>query len=340
VNKPNKSRKKYQEGWRAGGSGEGPRRARLRGRKRYRKLNVKSRRAYTSVEFTLVVFLFMFILMTIMFRFFDLVPSETGKIQEQSACSQAELMADNFFSSKGNSTTWDSGTPFYSFGLSTGNKSEINYTKWTEAERRGYVNITNSSHFNESFFLEYTVYSFNITNDTDPYERPDALLPRVQIIRYAVQNKIIVMGGSNSTRAEFDMKLTLPIDNPTLSNCTGQDPIEDSDYTDEQQVSDTSLGTNSTEIIFKWAFSDSDMDCVEISTTDTIAYIKNLELRNLTIGKDYPVFLGNHTEIKQEFGSSGFVDPSKRYCQVNRKGLLKNNLGEFIPIDLELIAAK
>jgi len=286
------------------------------------------RKAQSSIEFIIIVLFYILIIVILILALFRLMPSEIGKIKDQQACSQAEIIADDFFNFPGNEIDWVNGN-LYEFGLSTSEKMVINYTKWNEARSRGYFNITEDAGIPIPFYITYEAYALNWSTDATPIPLPNQTADgAVYIVR---QNKnLLIYAGANTTPFDFQIKIFSPFTSITDSSCTGN--LEAGD-------TNNSISINSgNETILNWYVSENDLDCINLTAANTpdVIFIKDLN-ENSTIGKKIFVYLGNHTILNNHFGSGGYIDQSKNFCTINRAGLLENN-NESIPIKLQVVS--
>ena len=77
--------------------------------------------------------------------FFDRIPEEISKIEEQELCSEAESIANIFLDTPGNPSNWETGQyDIINLGFSRDSAEPgIDYNKWTAAINRTYYNVTN-----------------------------------------------------------------------------------------------------------------------------------------------------------------------------------------------------
>lgn len=275
-------------------------------------------RAQSSAEFIIVVLFFLIVITTILMSYYSLVPSEVSKTQEQRACSRAELLANALLNYPGNDTNWETSGVLTRFGLSTGNFSEISYDKWLNATARGIFNISNSTNQTEPFYLEYQIYALKTANSDEVPPPPSGFSPRVNLVR--ADGSLTVLSGSNSTVVSVKIKLFFPFTKITSSSgCFGGvlEP-EDSNTTTERD--------GGSEVELNFINTAGDFDCIDLifSTTPDIIFIKDVEVKNTTLNKEYLAYVGNHTLIKSSFGGS-IVDPTKKYCSLERAAILNQN---------------
>jgi len=287
-------------------------------------LNTK---AQSMVEYIVVLIFFLIVIIYLMFSYMQIIPGEVSQIREQKACSEAEILADALFNFEGNTSNWETSGDLNHLGFSTGNMSEINYTKFDNAVSRGYYNVSNETSFSTPFYITYSAYALNLTSDTIPEELPNDTNPRAFLVRES--NALTLYAGSNSTAARLEITFFFPMVSVTLLNCSELESTDTNTTTDRD---------NGTEIKIDTSFSSFDLDCYNFSLSETpdLVYIKDLTLKNSSTAKNYPVYAGNHTIIERNFGSTGYVSPYENYCEIERKGLLINN-GEKIPIYLNVI---
>jgi hypothetical protein len=322
------------------------------------------RKAQSSVEFMLVVLFYIIVVVTLLTSILRVMPSEISNIQEQRACSQAELIANAFFNFPGNETDWPNGT-LYEFGLTTDDAEamRINYTKWMAAKERGYYNVTRDDPTTIPYNIRYEAYAFNNTqfNDVDwstvSFGNASAFISRETSNIIEINAGAFSVGGAedNSTTFEFRLVLFFPFTSavPGLSDCTGGGigGVEPEDKNNTiLYINPDDENYNHSELYLKWNVSNGDSDCLQIALAtgwQQMVFIRDMHAETV-VGTPVPIYLGNHTIINSEFGSTGYIDSSKSFCKINRVGLLEHNyyngtsgsdeVKELVPIKLEVIS--
>ncbi len=290
------------------------------------------RKGQTSAEYIIVILFFILVTTYLIFSFFRLTSTEIEKVNEQEACAKAELLSNMYLNFKGVDSIWETNYNLTTLGLSTGNSSEINYTKWYEMIQRGEYNVSNSTEQNEPFYISYEAYALPMTNPSS--KPPPAALsstpPDVWITRNN-KGSFNISAGSSSIVA--NAKLTLFIPNqgsaPTTAACSSG----------ALEAGDTNTTTSRDygyDLEIDWTTIGSDLDCIVVSITSNVdvIYIKEMSLTNGT--KEYDDFYFQGTKLKEGFGSS-IIDISKNYCELIQPAIVWN-ASESIPVIFEVIS--
>lgn len=258
-----------------------------------------------------------------------LMPSEIGKVREQQACSQAEFLASSFLNLPGNHSDWINNN-LSELGFSTEDRMVINYTKWNTAKTRGFYNITTDISNFVPFYLKYDAYAINWSTDSTPSPLANETENgSVHLVRRG--NNLVIYAGANDTTLNLNLKLYFPFATVTNSGCDGD--LESSD------TNTTTTRNGGNEIYLDWYVSANDLDCINLtaSATPEVVFIKDMYFENSTKLKTGHIYLGNHTILNNDFGSTGYRDPTKNFCTIERAGLLANN-NELIPIKMWVIS--
>jgi hypothetical protein len=284
----------------------------------------------SSTEFIIVVLFFIIVTIVLLTTYLDLFPAEVNKINQQVACSRAELLAVQLLESPGNDTNWNTTANLNVIGFTKEDPFVIDYNKFEDAKAREYYNLSQDANIEIPFRLSYDAYAINVTTETIPTSLANESEPQAYIVRNT--DDVLVYLGSNSTTAQLSMKLFFPEATITHSACEEVD-LESTD------INTTSSRAEGDEITLNWNVVDEDLDCINISITPTtkLIFIKAMTLENTAIGKTYPIYLSNLTRLNSEVGSTGDIDPEKSYCSVERYGLLDHD-GEKIPARFKVLS--
>lgn len=296
------------------------------------------KKAQSVLEYIIAIILFITILLYLFNAYFDKIPGEVGKIKEQIACSKAEILASSIFDYPGEASNWESGGSLTKYGLATSNfSSHISYAKWNASIKRGYYNVTQDTGLNDSFYISYFVYGLPGATDDIPATLPNAdALPKVYVVRRDSENLLKVYGGSGDTLGNLDITFFFPQKSSvTFDSCSeAGSALEGSDS------STSSSRDGGSEARLQWDFASGDLDCINItlSSYPPMAYIKDMKLDNSSLGQTYNITLSDTTLLKGSFGSSGYVDATKQYCEVVRKIILEDNNQQNLSATFNLIA--
>lgn len=296
------------------------------------------KKSQSVLEYIIVIILFLAIIIYLFNAYFDKIPSEIGKIKEQTSCSKAEILASSIFNYPGEDSNWESSGSLTKFGLATSNFSDhISYAKWNASMHRGYYNLTQDTKLNDSFYISYFVYGLPAAEDDIPSSLPNAgAIPSVYIIRRNSESLLKIYGGSSDTLGNLDVAFFFPQESSvTFDSCSeaGSD-LEGSDS------STSSSRDGGVEARLQWNFAGGDLDCINItlSSYPTMVYIKDMKLDNSSLGQIYNITLSTTTLLKDGFGSSGYVDATKQYCEVVRNIILEDNNQQNLSATFNLIA--
>jgi len=316
-----------------------------------------SKKGYLTAEFVIVILVFVIILFSLVANFNMFIPSEVKKIRSQTACLEAELLADAMLNFQGNPNNWETLNlvDLTRLGFSTRKFGEVNYSKWATAQNLTYLSTTDKTGFNRSFVIKYGTYAIKtptsyvnpITKDPEPQEH--------LVIYFSNSSRIGVFGknsgSSNSLIA--NVELFLPDVNIIKINTT----VSGSAIEGADSVIATNRSNGATIKIHFGLFNDADQAIFDSSSGPDIVFVRQLEFKdNKSFSKDYPIYFNKNesspsgscnpkdcveygTLLKDEFGSTGFLDPAKNYCEVKRKLVMINrthNLG----IDISVIAER
>jgi len=319
---------------------------------------VNSKRGFLTVEFVLVVLAFMIILLAFSSTLNTFIPSELDKIRSATTCVQAELLADALLNFPGVGADWQvDGAEFSRLGFSTINSTELNYSKWAEAQNNTFVNITNQTGLNQSFLIKYSAYVVK------PVDFPTLFIsgnpgPAESLVVYTPNSSMVGIYARNSLDERHlvaRVELFFP-----FSNITGvmTDDFLDSppESSDGITVSNESTGLGGTLIVNLNLQSDSDQVRVNLTRPIEILFIRELSFRSVngTLSKDYPIFYNRvvgataepcdsdecpefGTLLKDSFGSSGFLDASKSFCEIKRKMIMLNGTHK-LGVDISVIS--
>jgi len=285
------------------------------------------KKGQSLIEYIIAIILFVVIVIYLLFAYFDRMPEEINKIKEQELCSEAESMINSFLYFPGDESSWESGGELNRLGFAISDLDYVSYKKWVAAVDRGYYNISKSINLNRTFHLSYDIYALNLTPDAVP-PLPNTSLPNANLIRCS--DNINVSVGSNSTLAVFNLILFFPnASHATLSSCPGV-ALE----TGETPTNTSKEG--GVEVVINWTVSNYDADCINIQPIkDKIVYINRAILENPSTKKNFPIYAGNHTKIKDEFGSTEYLTLDEPYCEISRKYLIYNH-SELFPARFNL----
>lgn len=281
-------------------------------------------KAQSVVEYIVAIILFIVVIIYILNIFFDRLPEEISKIEEQELCSEAESIANSVLDTSGKPKNWKSGD-LTRLGFSR-NESEvgINLSKWTAAKTRGYYNVTKETGLNYTFHLSYFIYALNYTYDDAPSAANQGA-PNTFISRSG-DNNINVSAGSASVRAYLNLTLFFPgASSVAIGNCPAGANLE------AGETPATTSKDGGVEVIMNWTVA-GDEDCSTLlpSPVPKLVYITKADMENYSIGKEYSIYAGNHTLIEDDFGSTEYRVMDKSYCEITRKRLIYNN-SELFP---------
>jgi hypothetical protein len=283
------------------------------------------KKAQSVVEYIVAVILFIIIVIYMLNIFFDRIPEEISKIEEQELCSEAESMANSFLDTPGNPSNWETGANITTLGFGRASAEPgIDYNKWTTAVSRGSYNISEETGLNYTFHISYFIYALNYTYDDVPSAASGGN-PSVFISR-SRGNYINVSAGSSSTRAYLNLTLFFPdASSVTLGNCPDGANLE------AGETPGTTSRNGGIEVFMNWTITGGDDDCTSLlpSPVPKLVYITKAKFENQTIG-EFDIYAGNHTKIKDEFGSNEYLVVDKSYCEISRKRLIYNN-SELFP---------
>lgn len=284
------------------------------------------KRGQSVIEYIIAVILFVIIIIYLLNIYFDRLPEEISNIEEQELCSEAESMANSFLDTSGEPKNWEVSTSTLSLlGFSrNGTKAGINMSKWTAAVNRGYYNVTEEIGLNYTFHIDYEIYALNYTWDNAPQAASNQ--GTRAFISRSKDNKINVSAGSASTKAYLNLTLFFPgASSVTAGNCPAGANLE------AGESPKTQSRDNGVEVIMNWTITGGDDDCATLlsSPIPKLVFVTRAVFENQSIG-DFDIYAGNHTKIKDEFGSTEYKTIDKPYCEIARKRLIYNH-SELFP---------
>ncbi len=302
----------------------------------------RNKRSQSHVEFILATFLFLILIIFLFTALFVRTQPEAIKIGDQTACQNAEAIADILTDDEGVPTDWDA-DPYgpTTLGLSNGTQGIITYEKWQRMENLGYSRIVNTCPPNASWYAKYRIYAFPSTDDGTCPGIADA----AQICRGSTGvNQLYIAAISDNPSTTFGLRIFFP-EAKGVSIAANSFEAEDNVTIDETQDNGTTI-----EAYFLTSPSDTD-DTVTLqfpSPLPDMNYVKFVEFKSL--GGELPVYLGNIT-MQDYFGAgvpgngtsgpSGVIPP-KNYCTVEKRANLRSSqnptAGELLPIDFEVVA--
>lgn len=316
-------------------------------------------KGYLTAEFVIVVIIFMFILVVFGSNFNSIVPAEINRIKSETACLQADLLAESLLNHPGNSTNWDASGKLDHLGFSTGEFGVLNYSKWVKAQEWGYTNITNNTGLNTSFAIKYSAYSLKRPTKYKGRVTSSAPGPTAYAMIYfanASQIGVYARNTDSSKTLVADIELFFPYENITLNytSFTGSGLETGTDYAHITNYS----GTNGSSATFHFEVSgEADQARINLTSGIDVAFVKSLNFRSISaLSKDFPIYFNNHTAtssvscntkdcpsygllIKDQFGSTGLTDASKNYCEIKRKFVLLNN-SQKVGVDISVISMR
>ena len=318
-----------------------------------------SKKGYLTAEFVVVVLVFMIILVGFVASFNTLIPSEVEKIRSQTACLEADLLSNTLLNFPGENTSWHlagGAGDLTKLGLSTSSFGELNYSKWVAAQNYTFVNVINKTGLNRSFLVKYSTYVFQppTTYKSSVDDNPG---PQEHIEIYFENASNIGVYGKNADgnrTVTANIELFFPRANISETNTSFVGSTMDA--TDNTKITNVSEG-GSVEITFKMS-NDSDQVKFNLSSSPELVFIKRLDFNvdTAAFSRDYPVYLNkggispttpcnpkkcpeNGTLLKDSFGSSGFVDPDRNYCEIKRKVVMVNE-SHKLGVDISILAER
>ena len=233
------------------------------------------------------------------------------------------------------------------FGISNGNRYEVDYDVLEFLINNvSLINFTQFLDSGESFLISHEVIGVDVGSIYSKKLSLSNAPPRAQIWMNAtsgvasdniVHNVLGIAAGSNATGARFETELFFPnatiigtqnssldsgdlvtisngTDGATLTvdfNIAGSD--EDILYV-AYTVNDTSIsGWDSTWTTGGATFLNID----KISTKNNLITFRNLKFKNVSLNKEYSIYVGNNTLAKGSFGAEQ-RDSSDHLCEFNR----------------------
>lgn len=290
------------------------------------------KKSQAIIEFIIALLLFIVVILYLVYSYADRVPEEIAAIQEQELCSEAMTAAMGILDFPGDASNWDSGGALTRLGLAGAELSNVSYPKWLAAASRDAYNISTAIGWNRSFNLEYNIYAFNLSDDALP-AMPNLGPPETYLVRMLTGitglQDVTIYSGSAASPAVLNLTLFF-INSSALSSsaCT-------SGALEAGESPSIIAKAGGAEVVLNWTITGGDLDCIilrEASSTDKskLVYITRAIMENSTIGAAYPIYIGNHTKINSEIGSSGYQVINEPYCEFTTKRPIGNQ-SELFP---------
>lgn len=289
------------------------------------------KKGYIVGEYIIVVFFFLILFVGIVDRVILVTSEELTLTQDHESCENAERIFKELIDNENNVSK---------YGV-RGGDSIVNYnsTKYLY-DNKNLGNYNTDTNKTDSFKLSYEIKGFNVqsaysTKLTDF----KTTSPKAQIWLNAtnfgnsnnVQNVLGIAAGGN-TSATFKMTMVLPNASVLTSqgNTEGADLITTNttaygylikinwDVTagdeDNWNVSYTTDQTAYTDWDEHWTRYGSNFQAInDIQRDNNLIFIRDISFRNEDLDKDYPIYLGNDTLIKADWGA-----PLAEGCEYKR----------------------
>jgi len=327
---------------------------------------MKTKKGFVSIEYTIVILLFLIVLITFVAKFNSILPGEVDRIRASTACFEAEKFADALLYFPGNETDWEKGGDFKRLGFGNGSQG-LNYTKWVAAQNWTAKNISLKTGTNESFLIKYSAYALTPTSSFlqrfDSQEAPNEsaiiFFPNDSTLGVYVRNS-----RTKALKAEFEFVFPgvgIEINETSHATAYPDSPLETSTGEDKTIILNGTNGSVPNSAIIKLSFflqNDSDQARFYLNQSFDVVFIKRLDFYhpNATFSRDYPIFLNGTqgisssescvlqncsqfgTLLKDSFGAQGLrVNAASTTCEVKRKMIMSNNTEKF-GVDISIIA--
>jgi len=278
------------------------------------------RSAQSPVEFIIVVFLFMIILISIFTAFLTKLHPEIEKAIEQRACLKASGLATFLLSEPGTPADWQS-SELQLLGLTNGTSRYISYDKWLAAGSMGYLNIRNKTVPDTSYLIGYNIYAFNptVADDVCPITGNGAVICRDGA-------GSITVTASPASPAIFNLKLFFPYSTATVTPAS----LEASD---SAAAATTASGTTVTARLNTSA-TDSDQFSIAFTASPKLAFIQTADYKT-TGAADLQILIGNTSAVETIGSASTGVN---NYCKSERAAGLVGKINEVFPVRFSALA--
>jgi len=263
----------------------------------------------SPVEFIIVVFLFLIILVTIFTTFIAKLNPEIDKAKEQESCLNSDGLAISLLKAPGVPVNWNSSN-MEIFSLTNGTEDYIYYDKWLTAKSMEYMNVRVKTIPDASFLLSYQIYAFKPKNSADscPASGNATVVCRYNLT--SLQIKALPSG----TNATFNLKMFFPFSTATITDISSESDDIKTTSSANGTIVTLSLHTNAT---------DSDLLNITFSQTNMI-FVQSVSYKTAGTA-NLPVYLGD-TSIVDSFGSAGTGVNS--YCESERAVSFVDKTGE------------
>ncbi|MDP6845477.1 MAG: hypothetical protein QF460_00745 [Candidatus Nanoarchaeia archaeon] len=233
------------------------------------------------------------------------------------------------------------------FGISTGNTYEVDYTALDFLINNvSLINFTQFLNSGESFKISHEVIGVDVGSIYSTKLDLTNKAPRAQIWMNAtsgvandniVHNVLGIAAGSNASGARFETELFFP--NATIigtqnSSLDSGDLVTISNGTEGASLTvDFSIGGSDEDILYvAYTVNDTSipnwdstwttggatfLNVDKIVTKNNLIMFKNLKLKNVSLDREYSIYLGNNTLAKGSFGAEQ-RDSSDHLCEYNR----------------------
>jgi hypothetical protein len=235
----------------------------------------------TWIEFIITTVVFLFVIAFLFMGVTGQAKTEIEKVNLQTSCLKTNGLA-NFLFQPGTPANWESGNNVTIFGLSNSNRTAVSLDKWLKAKELGFVNISANATPGSPWRINYKIYAFTPSNDTNC-----KFGNGITICRRASGLNITANSTSQSTTK---LILFFPFSTATIGITT----TETDDYKNTTSENGTKLSlllhTNST-----------DEDFVDVSFTPNpnLIFIDSIEINSL---QNLTLLLGNKSAI-DSFGA-------------------------------------
>jgi len=254
-------------------------------------------RGQTWIEFIITTVVFLFVIAFLFMGVTGQAKTEIEKVNLQTSCLKTSGLANVLFQ-PGTPANWESGNNVTIFGLSNSNRTAISVDKWLKAKELGFVNISANTTPGSPWRINYKIYAFAPSNDTNCKFGDD-----ITICRRTGGLNITANSTSQSTTK---LILFFPFSSASIVSST----TETNDYSNTTSENGTKLSlmlnTNST---------DEDFIDVTFAPDPNLIFISSIEInspQNLTL------LLGNKSAI-DSFGALTIFQKDMCSSQIKRQ---------------------
>ena len=320
------------------------------------------KKGYVIGEYIIVSFFFLMLIVGVVSQLTETTAFEANKISSDLACKSAERLFRDVVDKPPIDLTWKTdynnfiaGTTSLTnlrknwthFGISTGNKYEVDYTALDFLINNvSLINFTQFLNTGESFKISHEVIGVDVGSIYSTKLDLTNKAPSAQIWMNAtsgvasdniVHNVLGIAAGSNASGARFETELFFP--NATIigtqnSSLDSGDLFTISNGSDGASLTvDFSIGGSDEDILYvaytvndtsvaNWdstwttgsaTFSDID----KITTKNNLITFRNLKFKNVSLDREYSIYLGNNTLAKGSFVAEQ-RDSSDHLCEYTR----------------------